>query len=39
MKTIRIMGTAILSAALAAGPVLAQMTAIGAGEGELSIVA
>jgi len=39
MKTIRMMGTAMLSAALAAGPVLAQMTAIGAGEGELSIVA
>ena len=39
MKTLRITGTAMLSFALAAGPVLAQMTAIGAGEGELSIVA
>jgi putative spermidine/putrescine transport system substrate-binding protein len=43
MKTIRIKGTAILAATLATtlavGPVMAQITAIGAGEGEVAIVA
>ena len=39
MKTMKLMGTSVLAFALATGPLLAQMTAVGDGEGELSIVA
>ena len=39
MKTMKMMGTTALAFALATGPVLAQVTAIGDGEGEVSIVA
>ena len=39
MKTMRLTGTTVLAFALATGPLLAQMTAVGDGEGELSIVA
>lgn len=39
MKTMKIMGTTALAVALATGPVMAQVTAIGDGEGEVSIVA
>ena len=39
MKTMNLMGTSVLAFALATGPLLAQATAIGEGEGELSIVA
>ncbi len=39
MNSVKLMGTAILSLALATGPVLAQVTALGAGEGEVDIVA
>ncbi len=39
MKTLKLMGTSVLAFALATGPLLAQMTAVGDGEGELSIVA
>jgi putative spermidine/putrescine transport system substrate-binding protein len=39
MKTARLWGTAALAAIVAAQPVLAQMTEIGAGEGQLDIVA
>ena len=39
MKTARLWGTAALAAIVAAQPVLAQMTEIGAGEGRLDIVA
>ena len=39
MKTMKLMGTTVLTFALATGPLLAQVTAIGEGEGEVSIVA
>ena len=39
MKSVKLMGTAILSLALATSPLLAQVTALGAGEGEVDIVA
>ncbi len=39
MKTMKLMGTTALAIALAAAPVAAQVTAIGEGEGEVSIVA
>ena len=39
MKTMKLMGTSVLAFALATGPLLAQMTAVGDGEGELNIVA
>lgn len=39
MQKLNVMGTAILSFALATSPVLAQVTAIGDGEGQLDIVA
>jgi putative spermidine/putrescine transport system substrate-binding protein len=39
MKTMKLMGTTALAFALATGPLQAQMTAVGEGEGELSIVA
>ncbi len=39
MKTMKLMGTSVLAFALATGPLLAQMTAVGDGEGALNIVA
>ncbi|MEO8244930.1 MAG: ABC transporter substrate-binding protein [bacterium] len=39
MKKLKLMGTSVLALALATGPLLAQMTAVGDGEGELDIVA
>ncbi len=39
MKTLKLMGTSVLALAMATGPLLAQVTAIGDGEGELNIVA
>ena len=39
MKTLKVMGTSVLAFALATGPLLAQITAIGEGEGKVNIVA
>ncbi len=39
MKTMKLLGTSVLAFALATGPLLAQVTAIGDGEGALNIVA
>ena len=39
MKQLRLMGTTALSLMLAVGPAVAQMTEVGPGEGQLSIVA
>ena len=39
MKSLKLMGTSALSALLAVTPAVAQMTEIGPGEGELSVVA
>ena len=39
MKTMKVMGTSVLAMAMATTPMLAQMTAVGDGEGELNIVA
>lgn len=39
MKTMKLMGTTILALAVGLGPALAQMTAVGEGEGQLDIVA
>jgi putative spermidine/putrescine transport system substrate-binding protein len=39
MKTMKLMGTTILALATGFGPALAQMTAVGDGEGQLDIVA
>jgi putative spermidine/putrescine transport system substrate-binding protein len=39
MKTMKLMGTSVLAFALATGPLLAQATAVGEGEGALNIVA
>ncbi|MEO7380811.1 MAG: ABC transporter substrate-binding protein [Paracoccaceae bacterium] len=39
MKSVKLLGTAILGLALATTPLLAQVTALGAGEGEVDIVA
>jgi putative spermidine/putrescine transport system substrate-binding protein len=39
MKTLRVLGGTALSLILATAPVMAQVTALGAGEGEVSIVA
>ena len=39
MKSIKLLGTGLISLALATSPLLAQVTAIGTGEGEVDIVA
>ena len=39
MKLMTLMGTTVLAFAMAAAPMLAQMTAVGDGEGALNIVA
>jgi putative spermidine/putrescine transport system substrate-binding protein len=39
MKTMKLLGTSILAIATGFGPALAQMTAVGEGEGQLDIVA
>ena len=39
MKIMKVMGTSVLAFALATGPLLAQVTAIGESEGEVNIVA